>query len=1061
MKQKILQAWLIIWLVVMLPVAFAQQLTVQKFAGTSNVNGFAKENDELTIQVLAEMLGSPTPEVARQRARVYYEDTYSFMNTCTSQAQAVYQCTYKTTNLIYGGTDTYTIKLFDAENREIASVEKTLTVDVLPPKITHFSVTPNMSSSAKPVKITYKAEDYGYETGKTTGCSGIKQVSITANNTQILQASAGVANCTKDGNYTFTPQIQGQSGRLTVCAVATDYVNHKSMPACQDIFIDSRKPTPDALEIRDAEGYAITHARSNQQITADVYVRIPDADINPASVYADLSKLNPLLGKKPKDLQKGDWFVWRNIAITTPSTCQVTVNASDLMGNKDAKTLTCTIGIDDTPPEPLTLGTQFADEDGTPLLGINGTIFAEFTETGSGMSKRNAFLDLRQFGIGTEVKADACEKTTTGTWKCQWNVRPTVASGTYEIKLLPTTRDNLNNQVTKTLQTKIRFDKTAPEGVRLLEIAAFRGQQRVKTNYTTLGETLEFVVQGMGFTSAVADFTDLGGGKDVAPERCEGDLTQRTCTFGVTNAVSGPQPTLIRFGSFDQAGNKAVLATNKLYILGISNETSPNYWTATTECSPELLDRTTLSVFEHPVFCHIKLASTNKNAMPLTVQGPLDYFSECTGQMEYISDMRIENNFAGSTEPYLVLSLVARDYKINNLTFTCPISILTRVGSFIPQNFEHDNMTVMLKFYNLPLGEAHDSVAGDVKDVADKVEGVWNLIGQMQKYIRYSENLCQILNMVMGMISLMTSIMVLLGATADTIDNLPIVGIAGLNLGQAIHAVERTSCNSAETTRKLYNSKLLETLKKFCNFITCQTGIFDFLDKEGFMSSLGLGIEGASAAGQGIWDKLISGYPGASSLRATTAEAGIDIQDPDAYLNVKDSLVFSIAIPPLCIPGIIYNLDKWRQIECRYGLCLLEDVREQGMPISVCKDQRHYMQCTFVTGEIFNLIPFAPLIDYYITIWKRIFSDPLVLAMAGIGYILDCQTACNLPKGTHWAYTACAVMSIIAQLGDTVRDIKSFKSVKDDFGSISSNWCDDFKEAYKSFEASRQSRVVS
>jgi hypothetical protein len=463
-------------------------------------------------------------------------------------------------------------------------------------------------------------------------------------------------------------------------------------------------------------------------------------------------------------------------------------------------------------------------------------------------------------------------------------------------------------------------------------------------------------------------------------------------------------------------------------------------------------------VFEHPVFCRIKLGSTNTKAMPLTVQGPLDYFSECTGQMEYISDMRIENNFAGSTEPYIILSLVATDYKINNLTFTCPISILTRVGSFIPQNFEHDNITVMLQFYNMPLGEAYDSVAGEVDDVAGKIEGGWKLIGRLQTFMGYAEKMCQILNTIMGIITLLSTTMVLLGLAADTIDNLPIVGTVGLNLGQAVHAAEQTSCSSAEIMRKGYNKGLLGTLKKFCNFITCQAGIFDFLDKEGFMGELGLGlgIEGAGVVGQGIWDKFLSGYPGASSLRATTAAQSDEIQDPSGYLNVKDSLVFSIAIPPLCIPGIIYNLDKWRQIECRYGLCLLEDVREQGLPISICKDQRHYMQCVFVTGEIFNLIPFAPLIDYYLTMWKKIFSDPLVLAAMAIGYILDCQTACKLPRGAHWAYTACAVMSIASQLGDTIQDIKNFKTTSD-FGSISNTWCEEFDEAYASFEASQQS----
>ncbi len=1057
MRKSLLQTttWLIIWLVLMLPVAFAQQLTVQKFSGNSNVNGFAKENDELTIQILAEMLGSPSPEVARQRARVYYEDTYAFMNSCTPQAAAMYQCTYKTTDLVYGGTDSYTIKLFDEANKEIASVQKTLTVDILPPKIVQFSVTPNMSTTAKPVKITYKAEDYGYETGKTTGCSGIKLVSITSNTTQLAQSTAGIENCTKEGTYTFTPQIQGQSGRMTVCAVATDYVNHKSPPVCADIIIDSRKPTPDALEIRDAQGYAITHAKSSQQITADVYVRIPDVDVNPASVYADLSKLNPSLGKKPKDLQKGEWFVWRNIAITTPSTCQVTVNASDMMGNKDSKTLTCTIWIDDTPPEPLTLGTMFADEDGTPLLGINGTIFAEFTETGSGMSKGNAFLNLRELGIGTEAKADLCEKTETGTWKCQWNVKPKTSSGTYEIKLLPTTRDNLNNQVTKTLQAKVRFDKTAPEGVRLVEIAAFRGQQRVRTNYTSLGETIEFVVQGMGFTNAVADFTDLGGGKDIAPEHCEGNLTQRTCTFGVTNAVSGPQATSIRFDFSDTAGNKASLVTTKLHILGISNETSPNYWTTTTECSPALLDRTTLSVFEHPVFCRIKLSSTNTKAMPLTVQGPLDYFSECTGQMEYISDMRIENNFAGSTEPYLVLSLVATDYKINNLTFTCPISTLTRVGSFIPQNFEHDNITVMLQFYNNPLGEAYDSIAGEVDDVADKISGIWKKVDRLEKFFSLCEKSCNIMNMIVNLLATLESILFYISTTTSA-ESLGLKDVPGIGdyLFAEIKNTESVLCSETEMMRQFYDKGIFKHMKWFCDFITCQKGALDFF---------GIKLPGVKdftadwIGGFGLSEWIGLGMP--KKYIAGQTEV---MTDPSAYLNVKDSLVFSIFVPPLCIPGITYNLNKLRQIQCRYGLCLLEDVRQEGMPVSVCKDQKHYMECRFVTGEIFNLIPFAPIANYFLNIIQRLISDPTLAAMwlaKWLGLVPDCTLACMPAGGSPgWKYHFCAISSIMSQLGRSIDYILSVGRMKDAMKEwkVSNRWCEDFEKAYDSFKAGQQ-----
>lgn len=1031
-----LAAWFVAFTVMMLPVCAADQLTIQKFSGADNVNGFAKESDELTIQILAQMIGNPTPDVAKQRARVYYEDTYAFMNSCTAEAQAMQQCTYKTKDIVYGGTDSYEIKLFDAENRVIAAANKTLTVDVLAPKMIAFSISPNMSMTARPTTITYKAEDYGTETGKTTNCAGIKLINITTNTTQIAVISAGVGNCTKNGTFTFTPSVPGGNGKVRICAVAIDYLNHKSAPICKDILIDSRKPTADLLELRDSDGFVLTHARTGQSIITDVFVRITDSDVNPASVYADLSKLNPALGKQAKTAQSGEWFIWRGVSITTPNTCQVTVNATDLLGNKDSKTLTCSIGIDDTGPEPLSLGTMFVDEDGTPLLGTNGTIYAEFKEAGSGMGKANAFLDLRELGLGTEAKASKCEKTGTDNWKCGWNVKPTVSTGNYKIKILPTTRDNLNNQAVKVLNTTIRFDKSAPEGVKLVEIVAYRGEKRVRTNATSLGETVEFVVQGTGFTNAVADLRDLGGEIDTPPEHCEGTLT-KNCTFGITVAISGPQPTNVTFDFSDKAGNKATLTTAALFVLGINNETAPNYWEITSECSPELLDRTTLSVFEHPVYCRLKMDTPNQKAVPITVQGPMD-LSECTGQTDYISDFAVENNFAGSTEPYIIMTLVATDYTINNLSITCPMSTLTRVGNFMPQNPEQDNATINLEFYNLPLGELYSNIDSDVDDVKDRISGVWKMIGQLEKIMMMAEKLCTIMNTIMSIVSTLALIAAVLAPVETALRAIP---GAGAVLAEGVREPQQLVCESSSNLNALYDNEIVKILRKFCNFITCQNGLLDLFGVDtgtgdfvkdwiggfGLSETIGMGKTGTYVAGETV-----------------------EVQDPYTYLNVKESLIFSIAVPPLCIPGIIHNLDKWRQIECKYGVCLLDEVRQQGMPISVCRDQKSYMQCRFIVGEIFNLIPFAPIVNFIVNFFQQVLSDPL--ALLGAVFTIGCMLACKSPATPGWVYSVCAGVKIVSELGQTVKYIQSFKSMTD-FSQISNQWCEDFEDNLDDYES--------
>ncbi len=1048
------RTWLALWLLLMLPVAAAQEiLTIQKFSGMDNIPNFAKEGDELTIQALAQMLGSPTPDVAVQRVRIYNADTYEFMDSCTAQANNMQQCTSKTTDLVSGGTDDYLIKLFDADNNEIASTTKTLTVDFLAPKTIAFSASPNMSSTPVPTTVYYQVEDYGTETGQMTNCAGIKAINITANNVVVGQITSLVGACAKEGTFVFTPTVSGPSAKVTVCAVAADHLNHKSLPACREIFIDSLKPTPQTLELRDSDGLLITHARTGQVVTTDVFVRILDVDVNPEAVFADLSKLNPNLGNLVREDQSGEWFIWRNVPVTTPATCQVTVDAADLMGNKDIKTLQCSIGVDDTSPVPTSLVTPFVDDDGTSLIGVNGTIIAEFTEAGSGLDKGNAFLDLRELGKGAEVKATTCQKTNTDTWKCLWYVVPAVASGDYDIKIMPTSRDDLDNQVTTTLQKKIRFDNTAPANPRVKEIAAFRGQERIKTNVTSLGETVEFVVEGAGFTTVTADLTSVGGDKDTPAEHCTGNTT-KTCTFGVTVAVSGPQPTSTSFTFTDVTGNTATITTTNLFILGINNETAPNYWTITTECSPEALDRKTLSVFEHPVYCRVKMQSTNSQARPITVLGPED-LSECSGDVDYISDFSVENNFAGSTEPYLVLSLVATDYAINDLTMTCPMSTLTRIGNFVPQNFEKDNATVTLQFYNLPLGELYSNMGDEVKDVEKKTDGAWKTIGQLQKITGVAEKGCQVLNTYATVMGTLSSINVVL-SSAERTARATIVGelaAEGLKEGAG-----RPHCLTSESTRAAYNDVLVTTLKPFCDFLTCQTGLFDVLSSNvpivGDVVSKETAREAKEGLRGGLFDVLSLGDGWAKKqLEGTVSKEGEIVQNPNVYLNVKDSLVYSVFVPPLCIPGIIYNLDKWRQTECRYGLCLLQDVREGGLPVSVCKDQKSYMQCRFVVGEIFNIIPFAPIVNYYLNIIQQALSDPLVLANLGIKFLLNCDSLCVSPVEPGAAWYICAGQSVLSQVGQSIQYIKNIKTVTKDFGDVNTGWCEQFDEALDEFEA--------
>jgi len=1028
MKQLQLAAILISWLVITLPVVAAQQLDVERFSGKDLVEGFAKENDELTIVVTAQMIGGPSPEVAAKRLRVYYGDTFEFFDECAPVGQAMYDCQYSTTELIYAGVDQYTIRLYD--NAEppnvIEETTEELTVDIMSPEFTLFNVQPDSTKAAQAVTITYEAEDYGRQTGLTEDCAGIRNLTINADQDNIHLSTGIVGECDKSANFQYNPSSSEGFKLIKICAIATDYLGHTSAPECKDLRFDSVAPNIESMKLTDTSGFTVSHIKTGQVANVNVVVTIRgnENDVDEETVFADLNNLNPALLTRKHDSRIGDNYIWKNVAVTSPSSCEITVRANDFLGNDAEKTLTCSLPIDDTGPATTFLGTAFNDEDDTPLIGVEGTIIARFTEEGSGMDRADAFLDLSNLGLSPIKKADEC-KANGETWECKWTVSPVVQSGDYSIKVLGSTKDDIGNLLGTPTTKTIRFDKTAPIAPILMGIFAFRDQQRVPTNATFLSETIEFLLRAGDFEDAFADFSQLGGSNSTPVEYCEGNQT-KNCTFGITVAVSGPVQALIPFTFSDKAGNTAGIAV-PITVLAVANETEPNFWTSTVACSPKNLDRSTLSIYDHPAYCHITLHSANPNAETLTVQGPVDP-TECSGQIEWLSDISTSNNQPGTKEPFIGMTFVAADYgEFEKLTVTCPIKILTRVGQFVTSHPETENITMSLTLYNNPLGEAYKNVEDEIEDVKDKVEGVWDVIGKLNKIFGYVEKLCQILNTIAKLLVLLARINQVIGIIGEVVQLIPGVGSA---IKEALDKVQINICKPEEEIAQIYKNELFETLKPFCDFVTCEQGLFDLLGDSG--------DDTTSKDGTGV----IAGVYGEGAEIKTKEQGGYS--NPDQYLNVKDSLVMSIIIPPLCIPGIIYNLDKWRQIECRYGLCLAQDVKEAGIPIRACKDQKSYMQCRFVVGEIFNLIPFAPLVDYYINLYKRLAEDPLVLASSVVGEIANCKQNCEDKSAGIWHFL-CQGLAIVSNLGDTVKTIKGIKTVAD-FGTVNQQWCEEFED---------------
>ena len=140
--------------------------------------------------------------------------------------------------------------------------------------------------------------------------------------------------------------------------------------------------------------------------------------------------------------------------------------------------------------------------------------------------------------------------------------------------------------------------------------------------------------------------------------------------------------------------------------------------------------------------------------------------------------------------------------------------------------------------------------------------------------------------------------------------------------------------------------------------------------------------------------------------------------NPDRFMNPKDSIV--VASMTDCIPGIIYGLDKYMQVQCMYAYCLQTGVGKQGLPVFACEDQKSYATCKYVVGEAFKVIPITAAFDYYMNLIKSTLANPFKILGAGMA------ATCNPTiVAEPFSYEICAGAKIASFLGVTIQEVTS------------------------------------
>jgi len=470
-------------------------------------------------------------------------------------------------------------------------------------------------------------------------------------------------------------------------------------------------------------------------------------------------------------------------------------------------------------------------------------------------------------------------------------------------------------------------------------------------------------------------------------------------TVGVD--ISGFIEDYVDFKFVDGAGN--VLKHKKaIKVYGLADGTDVNYWTHKVKCSPKLIDRQTTSLINQKVVCHVKLEPLKSDIVPLSIT-----LGACSNDTTAVQTADVFNTGVGITDPYIKFVLKKNKFDVDAVDLNCPLQITTKIGNTITAVPEEEDVAIKLEFYNLPLGEISTAIDNKIKEAIDDANGdVWELMTTLKEILFYASKICTLINAYYNLVRTLYSIAIFLKIKATVLTFAP-----GANY--AVQSMATSACTK-EQVAKVGGDRQLGPLNTICGWATCSKTLWG-----GWTNDV------LSGVGKYLPEKSVT-----------------------QYMNPKNSI--ASALWTGCIPGIIYGLDKWRQIQCMYANCLQEGVKQQGLPVMACEDQKDYAECKYVTGELLRLAVLPLLADYAIKFVKNVISNPFNLVGVAVG--VYCWGTCPIPDAGA-SFLSCEGWKLVSLIGKTAEQITEI--IDKDTWEIKDDYCDNLE--YKADETASAS----
>ncbi len=733
---------------------------------------------------------------------------------------------------------------------------------------------------------------------------------------------------------------------------------------------------------------------------------------------------------------------WSGVDVTLSDSVTFTVTAKDKWGNTASKPFPKSFTIDTEAPKVVSFGSDTkwdsADEgnDKNYIKNKDSKLIAKIEDTGSGLDVTSVFADLQELGKGGYEKP-AC--TQDGSlWTCVWELGTVSAKTYFNAVLRLGVKDNAGNEILEAQTVALYYDDLAPV-VEEFTVTGLGGEGAAKEFFKS-GDFLVIdgkVVEETGVRLLVdvndiltnaADWPQLAGEESGVIEvagNCLQNITDFIweCQWTIENIKSGPDTAAIKFKVEDTAGNAALEFTDKisenlqnpekgkqcsysastgfetchLELLGLDTSMMPNFWTVAPTGQLGFIDLDITNLINARANFELRLSSTAPNvqakyiefanpAEPCKEKGVSSGALESNGTTTQgipLSRAFILNNFE-SVNPQVIVELQPFDsdellkdkikalgkekgtFTTLDIPLTCDLKIYSVQGKDIFEQPETKTAELVIKFGYTRLGAADENMEKKIDAIKDEV------LFEIADTLEILNEIMQWLKWIADILSIILTVNEILNIAKGHTEALRTIPLVGVGVATGLCSVD----NNVQTAI----SSIIPYFEIPINILSCNpnTQIPYYQD---------------------LQENVLYGYNLASGRYLIGQPA------KSLYENVYTSAA------GFCLPGILYNLEKYRQVRCREIVCLKNEVPAGLATPDSCSSLGEYLSCRYWTGPAVSLTPLA-IWDVFVTWLKSWASSPL--GFIRLALQLPCLVACAKSSLTsaYCTYPAILLKSI-------------------------------------------------